>query len=155
MRTVRVLAAALAVAVMAGGVASGEGLGFAVIVNEGNPVESLSRAQLTKIFLKQESAWPDGQVIVPVDQSEDSPVRAEFTRVVLGRSVAAVKSFWQKQIFSGSAVPPVEKATGADVAVYVSSFRGAVGYVAVARQLSDGRAVVSLPAGVKVIRLIN
>ncbi len=155
MRRFRLSAAALAVALVIGGVASGEGQGFAVIVNSANPIETVSRAQLSKIFLKQEAAWPDGQVIVPVDQPEDSSVRAEFSRVVLGRTVAAVKSFWQKQIFSGSAVPPLEKGSNSDVALYVSSFHGAVGYVGVIRQLSDGRSVVSLPPGVKVVRLVD
>ncbi|HVN75150.1 MAG TPA: substrate-binding domain-containing protein [Thermoanaerobaculaceae bacterium] len=146
---------ALGIVLAVGGAASGDAGGFAVIVNSSNPIQSLSRAELSKIFLKEQSVWSDGQVIVPVDQAEDSPVRAEFSQAVLGRPVAAVKSFWQKQIFSGTAVPPVEKPTSADVATYVATLRGAVGYVAVVRQLGDGRAVVSLPPGVKVVRMID
>jgi len=153
MRRFWVSAVILGTVLVFGGGASGDDLGFAVIVNAANPVESLSRSELSNIFLKQESAWPDGQVILPVDQAESSPVRAEFSRVVLRRPVAAVKSFWQKQIFSGSAVPPVEKTSSADVAIYVSNFRGAVGYVGVIQQLREGKAVVSLPSGVKVVRL--
>lgn len=155
MRTFGGFLAVLAVFFVLGAVASGDEVGFAVIVNASNPVETLSRSQLSNIFLKQESAWPDGQVIVPVDQAENSPVRAEFSRVVLRRPIAAVKSFWQKQIFSGAAVPPVEKASSDDVATYVSSFRGAVGYVGVVLVLSSGKAVVRLPSGVKVVRLVE
>lgn len=143
----------LAVVLTLGGSASGDDVGFVVIVNASNPVTSLSRSELSSIFLKQNSAWPDGQVILPVDQAENSPVRAEFSRAVLKRPVAAVKSYWQKQIFSGSAVPPVEKASSEDVAIYVSTFRGAVGYVGVILALSSGKAVVRLPSGVKVIQL--
>ena len=150
-----VIGAVVVVLAVAAAVAAGEGGGFAVIVNAANPVQSLSRAEVSKIFLKEQAAWSDGQAIQPVDQTEDSPVRAEFSRVILGRSIAAVKSFWQKQIFSGAAVPPIEKTTSADVAIYVSGLRGAVGYVAVVRQMADGRSVVSLPAGVKVVRVID
>jgi ABC-type phosphate transport system substrate-binding protein len=155
MRTFGCLLVVVAVVFALGASASGDDVGFVVIVNSSNPVTSLTRSQLSSIFLKQESAWPDGQVIVPVDQEESSPVRAEFSRVVMKRPVAAVKSFWQKQIFSGAAVPPVEKASSEDVAIYVSTIHGAVGYVGVVLALSSGKAVVKLPAGVKVVRLIE
>jgi len=155
MRTFGCLLVVVAVVLALGASASGDDVGFAVIVNSSNPVTSLTRSQLSSIFLKQESAWPDGQVIVPVDQEESSPVRTEFSRVVMKRPVAAVKSFWQKQIFSGAAVPPVEKASSEDVAIYVSTVRGAVGYVGVVLALSSGKAVVRLPSGVKVVRLVD
>ena len=155
MRTFGGFLAVLAVVLTLGGSAFGDDSGFAVIVNASNPVTSLSRSELANIFLKQEAAWPDGQVILPVDQAENAPVRAEFSRVILKRPVAAVKSYWQKQIFSGSAVPPVEKASSDDVATYVSTFRGAVGYVGVVMALSSGKAVVRLPSGVKVVRLTD
>jgi len=155
MRTIGRFLSVLVVVLALGASASGDDVGFAVIVNASNPVTSLSRAELSNIFLKQERQWPDGQAILPVDQAEKSPVRAEFSRVVLGRPVAAVKSFWQVLIFSGNAVPPVEKASNADVAIYVSNFRGAVGYVGVIQQLHEGKSVVSLPPGVKVVRLAD
>ncbi len=138
------LIALLAFTIALGAAGQGEEVGFVVIVNASNPITSVSKAELADIFLKRASAWPDGQVILPVDQSEGSSVRAEFSQVVLKRPVSAVKSFWQKQIFSGSAVPPVEKASNADVATYVGAFHGAVGYVASASKL---------PVGVRVIRL--
>lgn len=153
MRTFASFLVVLSVVVAVGAPASGDDAGFVVIVNSSNPVTSLTRSELSNIFLKQQSAWPDGQVIVPVDQEETSAVRAEFSRVVMKRPIAAVKSYWQKQIFSGAAVPPVEKASSEDVAVYVSTVHGAVGYVGLVAALSSGRAVVKLPAGVKVVRL--
>jgi ABC-type phosphate transport system substrate-binding protein len=124
--------------------ATGDDVGFVVIVNTTNPVASVSRSELADIFLKQLSAWPDGQVILPVDQAESSSVRADFSRVVLKRPVAAVKSFWQKQIFSGSAVPPIEKRSNADVVAYVSAFHGAVGYVAPTGKVPPGTKIVRL-----------
>ena len=125
---------------------------FVVIVNAANPVASISSEELAKIFLKQETTWSDGQAILPVDQAANSPVRAAFTRDVLRRSVAAVKAYWEKQIFSGSSVPPVEKSSNESVSSYVIVNRGAIGYV-VAWALDSGKALVRLPEGVKVIRI--
>ncbi len=144
MRSSLVVFGALALTLALAATAADEDVGFAVIVNSANPVTSVTKAELADIFLKRVSAWPDGQVILPIDQSERSAVRADFSQVVLNRTVAAVKSYWQKQIFSGSAVPPIEKNSNADVLAYVSAFHGAVGYVA-----STGK----VPAGVKIVRL--
>ena len=60
---------------------------------------------------------------------ETSPVRDSFSREVLGKSVPAVEQYWTQAIFSGRAVPPVEKRTDADVLAYVRETPGAIGYV--------------------------
>ncbi len=146
MRGFRLVATVLGAALALGQAASGEDFGFRVIVNAANPVASINRSQLSGLFLKQETSWPDGQVALPVDLGESSPVRADFSRVVLRRPVAAVKSYWNKQIFSGGGVPPIEKSSGEDVVSYVSAFHGAVGYVGLG---------VSLPAGVKAVKLTD
>jgi ABC-type phosphate transport system substrate-binding protein len=64
-----------------------------------------------------------------VDQTDRSSVREEFSRVVHGKSAAAVKSTWNQQIFSGRDVPPVEKSSDGDVVAFVRATPGAVGYV--------------------------
>ena len=146
MRGFRLAAVILGVALAVGQAASGEDYGFRVIVNASNPITSISRGELSSIFLKQETSWPDGQVALPVDQGESAQVRSDFSRVVLRRPVAAVKSYWNKQIFSGSGVPPVEKGSNEDVVAYVNAFHGAVGYVGLSAALS---------AGVKPVRLTD
>jgi ABC-type phosphate transport system substrate-binding protein len=152
MRRFWTLIVVLFVGLLPGSTARAAQTEFVVIVNESNPITSISREELAKIFLKQETAWPDGQAIAPVDQAPDSPVRATFTREILRRSVGAVKSYWEKQIFSGSAVPPVEKSSNDSVSSYVITNRGAIGYV-LAWALDSGKALVRLPAGVKVLRI--
>ncbi len=134
----------LVVALALAGPASGQDVSYKVIVNAANPIGSVSRTMLGRIFLKQELDWPNGQAAQPVDLAEGTPVREDFSTVVLGRSVPAVKSYWQKQIFSGAAVPPVEKASDEEVIAFVRMFRGAVGYVRVSTQL---------PIAVKLLRV--
>jgi hypothetical protein len=43
--------------------------------------------------------------------------------------VSAVESYWQQAIFSGRSVPPLEKASDAEVLAFVRANPGAVGYV--------------------------
>src|SRR4051812_17644572 len=84
---------------------------FQVIVHSSNPISSVSREQLTKLFLKRSTSWDGGAPVVPVDQPETSAVREQFTQKALGKSVAAVRAYWQQRIFSGKDVPPVERAS--------------------------------------------
>ena len=116
---------------------------FAVVVNAANPVTSLARDQVSKIFLKKMTAWKNGEAVLPVDMPEGSRVRASFTAAVHGKSVNAVKSFWQQQIFSGRDVPPPEKTSDADVLAFVRTHPSAIGYVAAGVDL--GRGVKAVP----------
>ncbi len=103
--------------------------GWVVIVNKANPITEASKDEVAKWFLKKKTTWENGQKILPVDQSPSSPVRKAFSKEVLGKSVSAVRRYWQKMIFSGRGVPPVEKGSDAEVIDYVRSNPGAVGYV--------------------------
>ena len=102
---------------------------FRVVVNASNPVSSMSRDEVSRLFLKKGNAWPNGQAAQPVDLSKDSATRKAFSRTVLGRDVAAVESYWQQAIFSGRAVPPAEKGSDAEVMAFVRANPGAIGYV--------------------------
>lgn len=103
--------------------------GYQVIANSGVSAGSLAKDQVSQIFLKKLGKWPDGKPAVPVDQAKSAAVREAFSKAVLGRGAAAMVAFWQQQIFSGADVPPVEKATEADVIAFVKSTPGAIGYV--------------------------
>lgn len=103
---------------------------YKVIVNASNPIRSLRKAELARIFLKKIEAWESGALVVPIDQPERAPVRQTFSREVLGKPPAAVKSYWNQLVFSGRSVPPAEKMTDAEVINFVRNTPSAVGYVA-------------------------
>ena len=48
----------------------------------------------------------------------------------IGKEIASVNSYWQQQVFSGRASPPVVKPSDAEVVAYVAATPGAIGYVA-------------------------
>lgn len=118
----------LALTLLGPGPVSAQGR-YQVIVHPESAVDSLSRAELSDLFLKKTGRWPDGSRVFPVDQVETAAVRESFTRDVHGRSVAAIKAYWQQRIFSGRGVPPPEKASDRDVVELVRATPGAVGYV--------------------------
>ena len=126
-------AANLVVLAMAlGALAAGpdESVGFKVIVHPSNPVRSIERDRLARIFLKRSKRWPGASVVLPVDQAIRSPARKAFSKHVIGRTPTAVRAFWQQAIFSGQGIPPAELAGDDEIVDYVLEHPGAIGYVA-------------------------
>ena len=111
---------------------------FVVIVNSEGPVTSLTRTQLSAIFMKRQRSWPDRTVIAAVDRPVGSQLREQFSRSVHGKSVAYVTRYWQRLIFSGRDIPPPVLDTDADVVNFVSTHRNAIGYVTAGTPFGGG-----------------
>lgn len=114
---------------------------FQVIVNASNPIKAVERSFVTQAFLKKIRRWPSGEAIQPADLHPDSGVRRRFCESVLGRSVEAVRSYWQQMIFSGRDLPPPELGTEDAVVDYVIRKPGAIGYVSPNASLRGARPV--------------
>jgi ABC-type phosphate transport system substrate-binding protein len=123
--------------------APAETAGFRVIVNSENPVSTANGNFVADAFLKKVNEWSDGLGLEPVDQKTNSETRRAFSLAVLGRSVAAVRTYWQQRVFSGRGVPPPELDGDVEVVRYVGAHRGAIGYVSEAANL-DGVKVLTI-----------
>lgn len=119
--------------------------GYVLVIHAENDSPALGRSLVSKMFLKKVKRWPDSDLrVVPIDQGEKSPVREAFTKDVHGKRVSAIKTFWQRMIFSGRDVPPEELADDGSVLAFVAANPGAIGYVASDADLGDGVKVLSL-----------
>ena len=119
---------------------------FVVVVHASNTASALPKDEVSHLFLKKVSTWPSGDAVVVVDLPVKSPTRNAFSRIVHGKPPAAVKSYWQQQVFTGKAVPPVERASEGDVLAMVAANPAAIGYVA---------STTPLPRDVKVVTIIS
>ena len=147
MRTLKVFLAGLALSLgtLAGAtrLEAQSSLPFVVVVHESNPTTSISRDELSRIFLKKITVWRTRRPVTVVDQRETARVREQFTRAVHHREVSSVASFWQQQIFAGRAVPPAQRTSDADVMAFVANNPDAIGYVSANATLAPGvKAVV-------------
>ena len=112
---------------------------FLVVVHPDARIESVSRAELSKIFLGRLGTWSDGTPALPVDQLPGRPARRWFSRRVHGRSVVSVEVYWKRRIFSGRGVPPAELDSDRQVLEFVHDHPGAVGYVGSGQSLAGVR----------------
>ena len=116
---------------------------FQVVVNPANEVKTISRDELSKIFLRKVLAWRrwDGEATLPVDQKDGSAIRDAFILWVHKRSVLAVSHYWQQQALSGRGAPPPERSNDTQVMEYVADNPGAIGYVSLDARLQGVKTI--------------
>ena len=112
-----------------------------LIVHPENPIAAVDRRFVADVFLKKTTRWSADQVIRPVDLEPESPVRRLFSDQVLKRSVDAVRSYWQQQVFSGRGVPPPELEDEGQIVKFVLRTPGAIGYVSGNADVQGARVV--------------
>jgi ABC-type phosphate transport system substrate-binding protein len=112
-----------------------------IIVHPASGITSVTKAELSKIFLKRLRTWADGERAQPVDQVPGA-TRESFSRWIHGSSVVTIEVYWKRMIFSGRAVPPVEAADDGEVLEFVRETPGAVGYVTKSAELVGVRKLV-------------
>jgi ABC-type phosphate transport system substrate-binding protein len=134
------LAALAALGALAAAPARAAPDGFVVVVHPDVRAERLDRGELSRLFLKKATRWPDGRVVKVVEPA-DEKLRGAFAEKVHGKSLSAVRAYWNQVVFSGRDVPPAEKAGDAAVVQYVRSNPGAIGYVAAGSDTAGARAV--------------
>jgi ABC-type phosphate transport system substrate-binding protein len=99
------------------------------IVSSTSAITTLSKTQVTDIFLGKVSRFPDGTQAIPIDQAERSPARDEFYATYAGKSPAQIKSHWAKIIFTGRGQPPKTVAGDVDVKILVAANPQAISYI--------------------------
>lgn len=102
--------------------------GVVILVNANNPAVSLSKEDITKIFLGKTKAFPDGTRAIAVDQIKGLQVRDDFYSRVAGKSSDQMNTYWSKLIFSGQGMPPSEVGKSKDVIRLVGDTREMIGY---------------------------
>jgi ABC-type phosphate transport system substrate-binding protein len=110
------------------------------VVSSKNPVSTMSKSQVTDIFLGKTARFPDGLQAVPIDQAEGSPARDEFYATFAGKSPAQIKSHWAKIIFTGRGQPPKAVSNDIEIRKLIAANPQAISYID--RSAVDGRVKV-------------
>lgn len=120
-----------------------EAASFLLVVNAENPVEGLPREEVRQMFRKLETKWedwPKGPRVEPAGQKPETKVRAAFHVRIHGTkiSLSNLKSFWQRERYSGRGVGPKEYPSDEEVMRFVARTPGGIGYVTVGAKLRQG-----------------
>ncbi|MRV73369.1 hypothetical protein GJ700_16785 [Duganella sp. FT92W] len=110
-----------------------------IIVNPQNPATRMFPSQAAQFFL-------GGSVqFAPVEQPENSAIRAEFYKKVLEKSPAQVEAIWSKLLFTGKIKAPKECKSSAEVKKTVSENVNAIGYIEKAAVDDTVKVIATIP----------
>ncbi|MGA7218781.1 MAG: energy transducer TonB [Candidatus Sulfotelmatobacter sp.] len=101
-----------------------------VIANSSVKADTISPAELKKVFLEENITLSDGSHVEPVFQ-KNGPTHRSFLRVYLGRSDEDLQTYYRSLVFSGKGLMPKQLGSDAEMVAYVARTRGAIGYIAV------------------------
>jgi TonB family protein len=99
-----------------------------VIVDSTVRADSISVAELRRIFLEENDSLSDGTQVQPVIE-KDGAVHKAFLREYLDRSDDDLQTYYRALVFSGRGSMPKELGSDAEVVAYVARTKGAIGYV--------------------------
>ncbi|MBF0292737.1 MAG: hypothetical protein HQK86_11345 [Nitrospinae bacterium] len=105
-----------------------------VIVNKANSVGSISRAELSSIYLGKRKTWATGETVKPCDLQEagvdeEQTAMGQFSARYINKDLSSLKNYWIKMIFSGKGDPPPLLKKVEDVIHFVSEDSGSLGYL--------------------------
>ncbi|BBP45457.1 hypothetical protein THMIRHAS_08300 [Thiosulfatimonas sediminis] len=108
----------------------------AVIVHypNGNIVEykyqkAYSEDLLDKIFSAKVQSWPDGQPIKIFTLPNQSKTHKQFVEEILHSNVFEMQRIWNRLIFSGRGVAPLELKNEVEMIKTVRKTAGSIGYI--------------------------
>jgi ABC-type phosphate transport system substrate-binding protein len=120
---------------------------LAVVVNRGNPTESLSMAQLRKLLIGDVHSWPDRKKVILVDRDPGSAVHRCVLSAVVRMSESEYRRYLMNAEFRGEEPLPSRMAeSGSAAGKAVSGSAGSFSVV-------EAAALPALGDSVKVVRI--
>ena len=97
-----------------------------VITHSDSAIHTLSREQVSRIFLGRLKLLPTGERVTVV---EAEPLREHFYRRLIGRDIAEINAYWARLQFSGRTQPPLRLHSSEEALAAVLAERNVVGYI--------------------------
>lgn len=124
----KMLHAALA-ALTLGALAGAAQADVVVVVSARSAVSTLTKDQVSDIFLGKAATFPQGGQAVPIDLAPGAENRETFYTKVTGRTAVQLKSYWAKQSFSGKGTAPKAVAGDDEVKKLIAANPNTIGYI--------------------------
>ena len=98
------------------------------IINADNKTESLTVGEVRDFYFKRKRRWSNGESVRFIDRTS-GPLREVFLKKYINKSASDVELFWIGQkLYSGDSAP-LKEASDSTTMSFVSSLKGAMGYV--------------------------
>jgi ABC-type phosphate transport system substrate-binding protein len=100
--------------------------GIAVIVNPDSGIDSISREEVSHLFLGRIKHLLPGKPALVIDTV---PLRQTFYQALVRRGIPEIDAYWARLRFSGRTQPPLQIESAEMVIERVARDRNAIGYI--------------------------
>ncbi|MCJ8345387.1 hypothetical protein MJH12_07595 [bacterium] len=98
-----------------------------IVVNDNFPVGSISKGDLNSIFLGNKSNL-SGKKVAVVEYKMSNPIRSQFSKKYLRKSISDIKSYWIKQMVNSGTRRPKSKKSFKSIKKYLQKRSTVIGY---------------------------
>lgn len=98
------------------------------IVNAENNAEKLTASEIRDFYFKRKRRWNNGESVRFMDRT-NGPLREIFLKKYIKKTTSDIELYWIGQkLYSGDSAP-LKEASDSTTMSFVSSLKGAIGYV--------------------------
>jgi ABC-type phosphate transport system substrate-binding protein len=99
-----------------------------IILNKSIAVENINADLINQIYHGKKSRWESGEKIV-ITALNSGEAHEDFLRKYIKKNPEQFSTYWKKMFFTGNGVPPKSFSSQTEMMEFVSTTKGAIGYV--------------------------
>lgn len=101
-----------------------------VVTHPDNSIDKLDKKSLIDIYMGRAKTFGNSVLAHPIDQNQESAMRAVFYQEITGKRLAQVNAYWARLKFTGRHQPPLDDFESDDqILSYVEITPGAIAYI--------------------------
>jgi ABC-type phosphate transport system substrate-binding protein len=100
-----------------------------VLIHHEVTTNELTSAQLRRIFSMRQTVWPNGMSIAVFVLPTENPAHQVFCKEILKMFPYQVERIWNKLVYSGMGVKPIEVESEQQMLQKIKDTPGAIGYL--------------------------
>lgn len=116
---------------------------LAVIVSKDSNINSISKKELSKIFLAKTKRLPSGEKSIVVENI-NKEYQSKFYKSICNKNEKQLKKYWAKMIFTGRAQPPKKIKSISELIVFVKSNKNAISYIPIEHINKDIKIIMEI-----------
>lgn len=101
---------------------------LAVIVSKESNINSITKKDLSRIFLSKTKRFPNGEKSITIELS-NVKYQSIFYKKVSNKNLKQLKKYWLKMIFTGLAMPPKKVNSIQELINFIKSNPNAISYI--------------------------
>lgn len=100
-----------------------------VVTHPNNGIEKMSKDDVINIYMGRYRKMPNGVTAMPLDLKNPLGEKERFYRIMVGKELAEINSYWARLMFSGQGSPPLQAEDMDEMMELIKNNKGALAYM--------------------------